>query len=161
MPCFTSGSFINHILPSLILRQRTVSAVQTDSSSVCVHAAVARTPTQKEVWNPLGSPAQSPHPPTQHNLQMSRGLPEPTRLTPSQDKGGQATGVVSMARIAEAAYPHSEPLAPLRALGLPTLACGPCCLLARMSAASRQRVDRFRMAAAAAMWVSSLRWPQP
>ena len=78
-----------------------------------------------------------------------------------KDKGGQATEVVSMARIAEAAYPHGEPLAPLRALGLPTLACRPCCLLARMSAASRQRVDRFRMAAAAAMWVSSLRWPEP
>lgn len=87
-------------------------------------------------------------------------LLESTRLAPSQDKGGQAMGVVSMARIAEAAYPHGEPLAPLRALGLPTLACRLCCLLARMSAASRQRVDRFRMAAAAAMWVSSLRWPE-
>ena len=49
LPCFTSGGFIKYILPSLILRQRTVSAVQTDSSAVCVHAAVAKTPTQKEV----------------------------------------------------------------------------------------------------------------
>lgn len=30
LPCFTSGSFIKHILPSLILRQRTVSTVQTE-----------------------------------------------------------------------------------------------------------------------------------
>ena len=79
LPCFTSGGFIKHILPSLILRQRTVSAVQTDSSAVCVHAAVARIPTQKEVWNPLGSPASlhTPHPASLHNQQMSHGLPAP------------------------------------------------------------------------------------
>lgn len=57
-------------------------------------------------------------------------------------------------------YSHSSVACiPSRFLDYPTLADRLCGLLERISAASLQRVERFRIAAAAAMWVSSLHWP--
>lgn len=67
------------------------------NSAVCVHAAVARTPTQKEASESTGFCSQSPHPPLQLPCTtckwalVSLAL-ESTRLAPSQDKGGQAGG---------------------------------------------------------------------
>lgn len=161
---------MEHVLPSLIRRQWKASVVQRDPSGN-LFPRVPESPTQKEVWNlsscPQPASYRTPAPALGHNLQsatVSLQGPSPHHTHPCPGSLPETRGAVLQGR--GRVWPvHAGSgfslwaAAPLRALGRPTLAGRLCGLLERMSAASLQRVERFRMAAAAATWVSSPRWP--
>lgn len=167
-PRFPSGLLIKHVLPSLICRQRTAFIVQTDSRGHPLHSC-ANVPNTKRGLESLELPTQAPpplalvqaqSPSSWPPHQLITASPVPPRLFPWQGEGGTGCGVATVARITKAVDAHGSVAGPPSGLlDRPTLACRLCGLLERMPAACLQRVERFRMAAAAAMWVSSLHWP--
>lgn len=178
---FTSHCWIIQFLPSLIRRQQKASLVKTDfNSSPLFLCAKLLKQTKKHNFESYTSPqpasiayvAPNLGAPPSRTAPLSRLL-VPAKLNPVtvapdpllKTRRGCALGVGAAGQCAwlgtwKAVYSQGSVAGPpSRLLDWPTLACRLCGLLERMSAASLQRVERFRMAAAAAMWVSSLHWP--